>query len=52
MKKKKPKDAYWVLRQIRKHLPLGGFCSTRTCECSADIVYYLNQIEEKLRNNK
>ena len=43
------KDAKWVIKKIYDKLP---FCSGRTCDCSADLVYYLEQIEKELENGK
>jgi hypothetical protein len=42
------KGAEWVIREIRKDLP---FYSSRKnkCDCSADIVYRLSKIEQKLK---
>lgn len=36
--------AHWALNQIEKCLPF----SSRNCDCSADIFYYLGQIRKKL----
>jgi len=49
---KTKKDAKWVIKEIRKHLPIGGSHRPYHCDCSADMVYYLDKIEEKLNRRK
>ena len=47
--KKVKKDAEWVLKEIEKHLPFEG---QNYCDCSADLVYYIQQVRRELRRKK
>jgi hypothetical protein len=40
--------AIWALRQIIKKLPLSG----KTCDCSADVVFYVDKIMLSLRKGE
>ena len=41
--------AEWVLQELEKHLPFQG---SNYCECSADLVYYIEQIRKELKRGK
>jgi hypothetical protein len=43
------KDAKWAIRQIYNILPFG---SSRNCDCSADLVYHLEKLENRLKKSK
>ena len=44
--------AIWTVRQIRKKLPLQSHRRGSDCECSADLVYYLEEILNKIERAK
>ena len=43
------KGALWSIKQIRKYLP---FSPGYRCDCSADCVYYLDIILDKLEKKR
>ena len=54
--KKESKDfirgASWAIRRFESKLPFGGSgCRQHSCDCSADAVYYLEDMKNILNRN-
>lgn len=46
------RGARWAIRRFRSKLPFNASTSVHGCDCSADAVYYLVDMETILNRNK